>query len=142
MKRGAIILWMGVVFVCGAVLGVLGYRLYTASAVRANVGRPRTSPEEARRRFIETLKARVHTSDDQVSKISAIMDHTRERFRETRSTIDPELKRIREDQQAQIRALLSAEQASEWDTWQQERAEQRKKRAAERPARPPAPEAK
>ncbi len=141
MKRASVILWLGLVFACGTVMGVLGYRLYTVSTVRANVGRPRNTPEEARKRLLDTLQLRVHTTDDPLAKISAIMDNTRERVREARKVIDPELKKIRDDQQDQIRALLSPEQASEWDSWQAERAEERKRRA-ERPNRTTAPDAK
>ena len=136
MKRGAIILWMGLVFLCGGVLGALGQRLYTVSSVRANVSGQR-NPEEFRKRFVASLKSRLHASDDQVSKITAIMDQTRERFRETRDSIEPSMKRIREQQQEQIRALLTPEQATEWDKWRQERAEKRKQRGDRPPDAPP-----
>jgi len=130
LTRSSIILWMGLVFACGGVLGALGQRLYTVSSVSASASGQR-NPEEFRKRFVATLKTRVHASDEQVAKITAIMDNTRERFRETRSSIDPQLKQIREGQQEQIRALLSPEQAAEWDKWRQERAERRKQRKEE-----------
>jgi len=121
-------LWMGLVFVCGSVVGALGHRLYTVSNVSANVA-PR-SPDEFRKRFIATMKSRLSATDDQTEKVNAIMDGTRIRFKTTRDSIEPELAKIRDDQAAQIRALLMPSQQSEWDKWRAEREEERKKRAA------------
>ena len=126
MNRTVIALWMGLVFACGGLLGALGHRLYTVSAVSANANQ--RNPEEFRKRFVTTLRMRVKASDEQIAKITAIMDETRSRFRETRSSIEPELKKLREEQQEKIRALLSSEQAAEWDKWREERAQEREER--------------
>lgn len=132
LTRWTIALYMGLVFVCGGVVGAFGHRLYTVSGVSANVT-PR-NPEEFRKRFQADLKARLQLTDDQLSKLDAIMEDTRKQFRATRAVIEPEMRKIREDQQQKISALLSPEQQTEWQKIQEERARNRqnKKRGGSR----------
>jgi hypothetical protein len=76
LSRGMLALFAGLVFLCGGVLGALAHRLYTVSSVNASV-QPRRNPEEFRKRVMSETQARLKLSDDQVSKLSAIMDATR-----------------------------------------------------------------
>jgi hypothetical protein len=135
LTKWTIALYMGVVFVCGGVVGAFGHRLYTVSAVSANVA-PR-NPEEFRRKFLADTKTRLKLSDDQVSKMSVILDATRMRFRETRASIEPEMKKIREDQQQEFAKIFSAEQQAEWQKILEERQRDRENR--KRGGLPPAP---
>ena len=112
LTRWIVALYMGVVFLCGGVIGAFGYRLYTVSAVSANVA-PR-NPEEFRKKYLADIKARLKLTDEQVTKMGAIMDVTRMRFHETRERIEPEMRKIREDQQRQFSELFSPEQQAEW----------------------------
>jgi hypothetical protein len=137
LTKWTIALYMGLVFVCGAVVGAFGHRLYTISGVSANAT-PR-NPEEFRKRFQADLKARLHLDDDQLTKLSAILDDTRRQYRATRATIEPEMRKIREDQQQKINALLSPDQQAEWQKILEERARNRqnKKRGGLPPGPPP-----
>src|ERR1700681_318561 len=110
--RWTVALYMALVFVCGGVVGAFAHRLYTVSGVSANVGQ--RNPEEFRKRFMEDLKSRLQLSDDQAAKLGVIMDETRTRGRATRDTIEPELRKIRDDQRQRISELLSPSQLVEW----------------------------
>ena len=127
LTRASAILWMAVLLACGAVLGALGHRVYSLSTVSANAA-GRRNPEAFRKRFMEEMSTRLKLSADQVQKIEAIMDDTRARFSEARQSINPQMQKIREDQQARIDQLLSTDQKTEWEKMRQERAQQRKKR--------------
>jgi len=119
LTRWTVALYMGVVFLCGGVAGAFAYRLYTVSAVSANASA--RNPEAFRRRFLAEMKVRLKLSDDQLNKMGVIMEQTRERFRAARSTIEPEIRTIREDQQRRISEILDADQRLEWEKIVEER---------------------
>jgi hypothetical protein len=124
LTRWTIALYMGLVFLCGGVVGAFAHRLYTVSTVSANA--TTRNPEEFRKRYLADLQARLKLSDDQVVKVNSVMDETRTRFRATRATIEPEMRKIREDQQREISELLSPEQQAEWQKIVEERERNRK----------------
>jgi hypothetical protein len=121
--RWTVALYMALVFVCGGVVGAFAYRLYTVSGVSANVGQ--RNPEEFRKRFMADLKSRLQLNDDQAAKLGVILDETRVRVRSTRETIEPELRKIREDQRQRISELLTPSQQAEWQKINEERQRQR-----------------
>jgi hypothetical protein len=137
LSRWTVALYMGIVFLCGGIVGAFGFRLYSVSGVSANVA-PR-NPDEFRKKYLADIKPRLHLSDDQISKMNAIMDVTRMRFRETRESIEPELTKIREDQQRQFADLFSPDQKVEWQKILAERQRERenKKRNGIPQAPPP-----
>jgi hypothetical protein len=122
LTRWTIALYMGLVFLCGGVVGAFAHRLYTVSTVSANT----RNPEEFRKRYLADLQARLKLSDNQVAKVNSVMDDTRTRFRAARVTIEPEMRKIREDQQREISELLSPEQQAEWQKIVEERERNRK----------------
>jgi len=132
--RWTIALYMALVFACGGVVGAFAYRLYTVSGVSANVGQ--RNPEEFRKRFMADLKSRLQLSDDQAGKLDVIMEETRMRVRATRTTIEPELQKIRDDQKQRIGELLSPSQLVEWQKIVDER--QRKRESKKNRTQPPA----
>jgi predicted nucleic acid-binding Zn-ribbon protein len=117
--RWTVAFYMGLVFACGAVVGSFAYRLYTVSAVSANVGR--RDPEEYRKRFMAELKNRLNLNDDQAAKVEAIMDQTRQQFRAARATIEPEIQKIREEQRQKISGILAADQQAEFQKMMEQR---------------------
>lgn len=119
LTRWTVALYMGLVFLCGGVAGAYAYRLYTVSTVSANVSR--RNPEAFRKRFLADLKVRLNLSEDQMSKAGVIMEETGRRFREVRGTIEPDIKKIREDQRRQISEILNPEQREEWGKIVEER---------------------
>ncbi len=133
LTRWTVALYMGLVFVCGGVVGAFGHRLYTVSGVSANVAS--RNPEEFRKKYLADIKARLKLTDAQVTEMSVIMDDTRMRFRETRAIIEPQMKKIREDQQRKFAELFLPEQLAEWQkiAEERERARQNKKRGGPPP---------
>src|SRR5215510_5636570 len=112
LTRWTVALYMGLVFVCGSVVGAFGHRLYTVPSVSANVA-PR-NPEEFRKRFLADVQVRLKLTDSQVAQMSVIMDDTRKQFRETRDSIEPQMKKIREEQQQRFAEIFSPAQQAEW----------------------------
>lgn len=136
LTRWTVALYMALVFACGGVVGAFAHRLYTVSGVSANAAQ--RNPEEYRKRFMVEMKARLQLSDDQASKLGAIMDETRTRFRDVREKFEPEMQKIRDDQRQRISELLSPSQQAEWQKIVEERQRRRdSKKGREGP--PPQP---
>lgn len=119
--------YLFVVFLSGAVVGALGYRLYRPPAAQSSVGTPpRITPEEFRRQYLEEMRTRVNLSPDQMQKLNQILDESRARMVEARSQHDQTVKQIRERQFDQVRAMLTPEQLPKYEKVRLER-EQRAK---------------
>jgi hypothetical protein len=124
-SKTAIAGYIGLVFASGAAVGGFGHRLYTASSVAAKA--PLMAPEEARRKYVDTLRGRLSLSEDQVTKLNLILDESRGRFHEAQERMRPTLESIRNDQTEHIRALLSPEQKTAYEEYRKERDELRKR---------------
>ena len=127
-SRKSIALYVGLVFVSGAVLGVFGDRLYTVTTV-ASKGKnaPKFSPEEYRRGYLGFMQKRLTLSEDQVTHLGLILDETRARMNEVHERTVPEQQEIQKSQSDKIRALLTPTQQSEYDVVIKERRERMKK---------------
>ena len=124
--RKSIALYVGLVFVSGAALGVLGDRLYTVSTVtKAKNAKP--SPEEYRRGYMGFMQKRLNLTDAQVSKLGLIFDETRARMNEIHERAIPEQKEIQQLQTDKIRELLTPAQQVEYENMLKERREKMKK---------------
>ena len=127
-SRKTIALYVGLVFLSGAVLGVFGDRLYTVTTV-ASKGKnaPKPSPEEFRRGYLGFMQKRLSLTDPQVTKLGLILDETRARMNEVHERTIPEQQEIQKSQSEKIRALLTPAQQSEYDQVVKERRERMKK---------------
>ena len=134
LSRGAIALYVGLVFACGVVLGTFGDRLYNASVVVAKPAATK-NPEEFRKRIIAEYQSRLKLTDQQVLKLNSIMDETRARVEETRQKMKPAYQKIHDEQNDKIRALLTEDQQLEYDKMRKER----EQRARQNPGRGPGP---
>jgi uncharacterized membrane protein len=127
MKRSlAIPFYVLMVFLSGALVGAVGYRLYSAKTVNATVA-PRPKPDEWRKHVVEDMRTRLKLSDEQVSKLQTAFDETKQNFAAYDQRSKAERKSIIEGQHQTIRAFLSDEQRAEYDKLLQER--QAKRRA-------------
>jgi hypothetical protein len=107
-------------FASGVVVGVAGHRLYTTTSdVRAKSA-PR-SPDDYRQRYVEEMRSRLKLDVRQVTDLNAVLDSTRDRFRQLREKERPEVKTIQDDQVERIRAILSADQRAEYEKMRAER---------------------
>ena len=77
------------------------------------------------------MKSRLHLSEDQVGKMTGIMEETRSRFRAARDTIEPEIQKIREEQREKISEILNADQRQEWNKVVTERDRKREQKRRE-----------
>jgi hypothetical protein len=125
-----IALYLLLVFGSGAVVGGLGYRTYNPPTARS-VSAPRQSPSEWRRQYIDETKVRLSLTDDQVEKLTAILDQTDARFHETRQRENEQIRQIGEDHYQRVRTILTADQIPKYEKLHQEReakAKQQEKR--------------
>ncbi len=125
VSRKSIALYVALVFVSGAVLGVFGDRLYNVTTV-ASKGK-KLSPEEFRRGYLGFMQKRLTLTDPQVTQLGLILDETRARMNEVHERTIPEQQEIQKTQSEKIRALLTPAQQSEYDVVIKERRERMKK---------------
>jgi len=138
MKRSSysVLLYVLLIFLSGALVGAFGHRLYTTKSVSAKSGK-RLSPDEYRKRYMDEMSARLKLDSNQVQQLTAILDETRQRYKEARDRMDPEMKRIQEEQRNRIRGMLSAEQRAEYEKMLEEK--DRKYRESRKGHGPPPP---
>ncbi len=126
LSRAAIVVYIGLVFASGAVLGAFSHRLYTVSSVSAKTGR---SPEEFRKRYLVEMQRRLNLTPDQVVNLNAILDQTRARFDEAKERMRESL---HQEQVEKVRAMLNPEQQAEYEKVQKERDARQKQRGSEK----------
>lgn len=122
MKRSglAAAVYVALVFLSGAVVGIFGYRLYTARTVNANVV-VNPKPADFRKKYVEELTQRVHLTPEQVAQLGTILDESRNRFNEEHSRSKQQLSQIHEDQVQKIHEILTPAQLPEYDKFRVER---------------------
>lgn len=140
ISRAAIVFYVLLVFASGAVLGGFAHRLYMASSVSANFlpavmapGRPNPSAEEYRKKTMAEYKSRLKLTDDQVSKLNAIMDETRARVTDIRKQLHPAYVTIHQEQNEKVRAILNPDQQIELEKMHKEREERQKQNGGHGP---------
>ena len=119
-KNIPVVLYFLLVFASGSVVGALGYRTYNPPIARGSLNPP-PSPGEWRRQYIEESKTRLSLTDDQVAKLTALLDQTDARFREVREHDNQMVRQIREDHFEHVRAILTAEQIPKYENLHAER---------------------
>ncbi|MCU1339059.1 MAG: hypothetical protein JWO19_4640 [Bryobacterales bacterium] len=124
-SRKTIALYVGLVFVSGAVLGVFGDRLYTVTTV-TKAKNAKLSPEEYRRGYIGFMQKRLGLTEPQISKLGLILDETRARMNEIHERTVPEQQEVQKEQTEKIRALLTPAQQTEYEVVLKERKERKK----------------
>jgi hypothetical protein len=124
MKRSFTVpFYVLLVFLSGAMVGALGYRLYNPKTVVST--QHKMAPEEWRKHVVEEMRTRLKLNDDQVSKLQAAFDGTHHRFAEYDQRTKAERKAIVEDQHQTIRSFLNDEQRAEYDKYLLERQQKR-----------------
>jgi hypothetical protein len=122
--RLPVLVYLTLVFLSGAVVGVLGHRFYAQQTVAARSRPP--SPDEMRRQYVEDLRTRLKLRPDQLQRLTEILETTGKRFHETRKKWEPELRAIQEDQANQIRTMLDPGQQAEYEKMRKERDRRRR----------------
>jgi hypothetical protein len=117
-KNLPIAFYLLLVFVSGSVVGALGYRTYNPPTAR---GSAPPSPSEWRRNYIEESRSRLNLSDDQVVKLTTILDQTEARFREAREQENQAIGQIRDEHVERVRTILTPEQLPKYEQLHKER---------------------
>jgi hypothetical protein len=120
-SRFSAALYLFLVFLSGALVGGLSYRLYAVSTVNAITGGPKLSPEEARRRYMENVREKVKLDDRQVEQVNQILDDTRAQFNEIRGKMRAEGQAINNRQIERISAILREDQKPLYAAFRAER---------------------
>jgi hypothetical protein len=128
MKRSglAAALYVALVFLSGAVVGVFGYRLYTVRSVSASPVVPK--PADFRKKYVEDITSRVHLSPEQISQLGTILDESRNRFNEEHNRSKQQLAQIHDDQVQKIHEILTPVQVPEYEKFRLEREKEREAR--------------
>ncbi len=112
------------VFASGALVGVVGYRLYTVNTVATAPpvrGAQRLDPEEARRRLIADQRKKLGLDDQQVAELNRIYDETRQAFDQLHKDGSAKSQALWDKQKAEVRAIMRPNQVPLYDQWQAER---------------------
>ena len=123
-KSGLIVAaYLMLTFASGVAVGGFGFWLYSTRPV---IAEERPSPEEYRAKYIEEYRTRLKLSEDQVQKLTGILDATRVLFRQIYDKNRPEYEAVHQHQVEQIRAMLTDEQRLEYEKIRAEREKRRK----------------
>ena len=123
-KNLPIAFYLLLVFVSGSVVGALGYRTYNPPSARGSA--PAPPPSEWKRQYIDESRSRLGLSDDQVVKLTTILDQTEARFREAREHENQSIGQIRDEHVQRVRTILTPEQLPKYEKLHQEREERAK----------------
>lgn len=125
------------VFLSGALVGVVGYRLWAVNSVTSQPVAPKQpphlSPEEFRKRQVADLRQKVGLDDQQVAQYNAILDWTRQQFDQLHDNLNAQGRTIHDQQVAKVDAILRPEQRPLYAKWRADREAERKKREQQRP---------
>ena len=128
LSRSALVLYVGLIFASGAVLGVFGNRLYNASTVSAKAIKAPPSPDEFRKMVIAEYERRLQLTDVQLGKLNLILDETQAQVKEIHAKSDPALKAVHDHQVERMNQILTPVQQTEYGKMREERQERQKQR--------------
>ena len=148
MKRTSLstILYVGLVFLSGSVVGAFAHRLYSLKTYAA-APVPSPKPDDWAVKYRAELGSRLSLSAQQFTQLDGILASTRQRFdevkkkynKEARERSRPEMKAIQEDQVQKISEILTEPQKAEYQKFRDERAAERKKHEQQNAAKPALP---
>jgi flagellar biosynthesis/type III secretory pathway protein FliH len=127
-SRFSAAIYLIVVFLSGALVGGLSYRLYAVSPVSAKL-----SPEDMRHRYIEAIREKLKLDNEQVQQVNQILDDTRARYNEIRNKMRTEGQAINNRQVEQIEAILHDDQKSLYAAFRAERERMREQMREKQP---------
>lgn len=113
--RAKVIAAVLAIFALGCVTGAAldsAYRLRAAGLSR---------PQPQREDFFGALQRNLNLDERQSSQVRAIIDETRDGYRQLRTEVRPRYDTLRRDGRARIRALLTPEQQQKFDRMTAER---------------------
>jgi hypothetical protein len=112
-------------FGCGIIAGALGHRYY-ATTVSAKSG-----AEDFRHRYVSEMQSRLKLTPAQTSQLETILDDTKTQYKAIRDAYRPAMLKIRSEQIARVKSILTTEQIPIYEQLVAER-EQRARQQDER----------
>ncbi|MGB9457592.1 MAG: hypothetical protein WCB12_16200 [Bryobacteraceae bacterium] len=125
------------IFVCGAVSGAFGYRLYMVSPVFGHSQPPgvmglrkglAADPEALRKRLVEDMRQRLKLDDAQLAQLNQIFDDTRAQFDQIHKEMNDRGHAVWDKQVAEVKAILRPDQQPLYDKLRAEHEAARKRR--------------
>lgn len=104
-QRFTAALFAVLLFACGVAVGALGHRYFSMTTVSA-----RNNPDLFRQRYVKEMHERLKLTPDQLTKLEAIMDNTKAKYRALRESNRPEMLKIKQDQIQAVKNILTADQ--------------------------------
>ncbi len=107
-------------FGCGMVVGIAGYRYYEHTIVSAN------SSDDWRLQYMAEMRSRAKLTDRQLQMLNVILDQTKQDMRDMKERHKPEILEIKQNQIARVKSILTAEQIPAYEKLVAEREERQK----------------
>ena len=124
VKRRAA-LWVGVVFLLGALLGgVTGYLF--AGHSHADTRMP-LSDDERRLQKVEKLTKELSLTPDQQKQLDSVMRDAQSKFKGIREASQPQIDAIRQQAREKVRAILTPDQKPKYEDYLRKLDEERKR---------------
>lgn len=111
----SIALYLLLIFASGVIVGAFGMRLYSPVTAKT------AAPEDWRKQYMSEIQSRLKLTTTQATELNSILDETKARAHEAHALHDSTLSRIKEEQSAKIRNILTEEQRPEFDKFRAER---------------------
>ncbi len=107
-KRVAL-LYLGLVFLAGSILGAALHRFYATEFASAEV-RPAPPPQDYRQHLISKLTKELSLKPEQVAQLDPILDEIDRQYNQYREDIEPGFDAIRAERARRIMAILDGDQ--------------------------------
>jgi hypothetical protein len=123
MKRSNTSTWIYLllVFLSGAALGVFSDHLYTTKTVLAKTVAAKSDPNEFRLKYIDEMRTRLKLDSKQIATLNQILDETEVQVRDVHQKYKPEMTSIHNAQVDRVKGILSEGQQTEYQKMQDER---------------------
>ncbi len=122
ISKTKVVLYLGLIFGAGAAAGVMGSMLYSSETVSAKALQVNNN-DDWRKKYVESMKARLSMSEEQMNKLAETLDETRVEYRLLRNRYKPEMDKIHTVQVEKIKKFLKSEQMGEFEKMEREREE-------------------
>jgi hypothetical protein len=137
-KRFSAAVSLLLVFLSGALVGVLAHRAYILSPNRTASAPRQPGPEDFRKRYVPDMRTKLQLDDQQVVQLEQILDETGAAFRKNWLDNHKRNEDLHTQQVARINAMLRPEQRLLYEKLRQEREQQMQKdRDRDHRPRPP-----
>jgi hypothetical protein len=140
-KRFSAAVSLLLVFMSGALVGVLAHRAYTLNPSRSAAPARQPGPDDFRKRYVDDMRTRVQLDDQQVVQLEQILDEVGAAVRKNWMDRHKMNEDLHTQQVARISAMLRPEQRPLYEKLRQEREQQMQRDARDRDHRPRPPDA-